>query len=150
MSCQSSYTNAEEIASFFCRGEGYDADSEPSLEAIERYITKGAARINASLRMTAQCDCTFTGDAAVFLEELNIVAAALLIYCPDCSRRLTDDQKDFYNGWLGEQLALLRTGEIDLCAGATGIHYPAVGWAEQSVTEFAAARLVLDAQARTG
>ena len=150
MSCQSSYTNAEEIASFFCRGEGYDADTEPSLEAIERYIIKGAARINASLRMTAQCDCTFTGDAAVFLEELNIIAAALLIFCPDCSRRLTDDQKEFYNGWLSEQLALLRTGEIDLCAGATGIHYPAVGWAEQSVTEFSSARLILDAEARSG
>lgn len=148
MGCSASYTDAEEIASFFCRGEGYDADSEPSLEAIERYIAKGAARINASLRATAQCNCTFTSDAKVFLEELNIVAAALLIYCPDCSRRLTDDQKKFYNGWLSEQLALLRTGEIDLCAGATGIHYPAVGWAEQSVTEFSAARLILDAAAR--
>ena len=150
MSCQSSYTNAEEIASFFCRDEGYDADSEPSLEAIERYIVKGAAVINTSLMATAQCDCTFTSYAAAFLEELNIVAAALLIFCPDCSRKLTNDQKEFYNGWLGEQLALLRTGEIDLCAGATGIHYPAVGWAEQSVTEFSAARLILDAEARSG
>jgi len=150
MSCQTSYTDAEEIASFFCRGEGYDADSEPSLEAVNRYISKGAARINASLRASAQCDCTFTSDAAVFLEELNIVAAALLIFCPDCSRKLTDDQKEFYNTWLSEQLRLLRTGEIDLCAGATGIHYPAVGWAEQSVTEFSAARLILDAEARNG
>jgi len=150
MSCQTSYTDAEEIASFFCRGEGYDADSEPSLEAVDRYISKGAARINASLRASAQCDCTFTSDAAVFLEELNIVAAALLIFCPDCSRKLTDDQKEFYNTWLSEQLRLLRTGEIDLCAGATGIHYPAVGWAEQSVTEFSAARLILDAEARNG
>ena len=33
------------------------------------------------------------------------------------------------------------------CPGPEG---SAVGWAEQSVTEFAAARLILDAQARTG
>ena len=142
MGCSSSYVTADEVAEFFCRGEGYGAGSEPTLDDMNRYIKKGAARINMALNATAQCDCTHDTYAAEFLQELNLIAAALLIQCPDCSRRFTDAQREFYSTWLGEQLELIRTGQIDVCAGATGLDYPALAWAEQSVTEFNAARIV--------
>jgi len=143
LGCSSSYCNADELAEFFCRGEGYGASSEPTLDDINRYIGKGAAQINMALNATGQCDCTFGSYASDFLQELNLIAAALLIHCPDCSRRFTQEQKEFYSGWLNEQLTLLRTGQIDLCSGATTEDYPALGWAEQGVTEFNKARIVV-------
>jgi len=149
MGCSSSYVTAEEVAEFLCRGEGYDADSEPSLAAIERYIHKAASRINVSLSSSAQCDCTFSAWAADFLQELNLIGAVLMIFCPDCSRRLTDEQKEFYNGWLGEQLALLRTGKLDLCSGATGVEYPSIGWAEMGHTPYNEALIIYKSKQRS-
>ena len=142
MGCSSSYVTADEIAEFFCRGEGYGADSEPTLVDIDRYIAKGAARINMALNATGQCDCTHDSYATEFLQELNLIAAALLIQCPDCSRRLTDAQREFYYTWLNDQLELLRTGKIDVCSGETTEAFPYITWAEQSLTDFNAARIV--------
>ena len=50
--------------------------------------------------------------------------------------------------WSDRQLELLRTGMIDICDGATGAAFPAVTWAEQTVTEFAAARIIYNDQQR--
>ena len=142
MGCSSSYVTADEIAEFFCRGEGYGAGSEPTLDDVNRYIAKAAARINMALNATGQCDCTHDTYATEFLQELNLVGAALLIQCPDCSRRFTDAQREFYSNWLGEQLELLRTGKIDVCAGETTEAFPYLTWAEQSLTDFNAAQIV--------
>lgn len=143
MGCSSSYVTADEVAEFFCRGEGYGATSEPTLDDVNRYIKKGAARINMALNATAQCGCTHDGYATEFLQELNLIATLLLIQCPDCSRRLTQEMREFYYTWLNEQLELIRTGQIDVCSGATTQDYPALAWAEQSVTDFNAARIVV-------
>lgn len=142
MGCSSSYVTVDEVAEFFCRGKGYGAGSEPTLNDMNRYIKKGAARINVALNATAQCDCTHDTYALEFLQELNLIAAALLIQCPDCSRRFTDAQREFYSNWLGEQLELIRTGKIDVCAGETTEAFPYMMWAEQSLTDFNAARIV--------
>lgn len=142
MGCSSSYVTADEVAEFFCRGEGYGAGSEPTLDDMNRYIKKGAARINVALNATAQCDCTHDTYALEFLQELNLIAAALLIQCPDCSRRFTQEQREFYYTWLNDQLELIRTGQIDVCAGETTEAFPYMMWAEQSLTAFNAARIV--------
>jgi len=34
------------------------------------------------------------------------------------------------------------TGRLDVCSGATGADFPAVGYAQQAVTEFARAEIV--------
>jgi len=142
--CSSSYVTADELAEFWCRGEGYGGSSEPTLDDINRYIQKSAARINLSLSVTGQCSCTFSAWASEFLQELNLIGAALLIHCPDCGNRFTKEEREFYSAWMGEQLELIRTGQLDLCDGATGVDYPALGWAEQSWTDFNAAHIVVN------
>lgn len=142
MACETTYCTADEIAQFFCRGEGYSASSEPTLDDMNRYIHKGAARINMSLMASDQCSCTWNVYAEDFLQELNIIAASLLIFCPDCSRKFTADEKEFYNTWLSEQLELLRSGKLDLCSGATAVDYPAFGIAQYGLTDQSIATMI--------
>jgi len=149
MACSAAYVTADEVSEFFCRGEGYGASSEPTLDDVNRYIAKGAARINMALSATGQCACTWNAYATEYLQELNMIAAILLIQCPDCSRHLTDSQREFYYTWMNDQLELLRTGKIDICEGATSWEFPALGWAEQGWTEFNEAQIVVNDILRT-
>jgi len=149
MACSASYVTADAVAQFFCRGEGYGAGSEPTQDDMARYIRKGAARINMSLSASAQCDCTWNSYAEDFLQELNMIAAALLIHCPDCSRHFSTDEKEFYNDWLGDQLELLRSGKLELCAGHTAVDYPALGIIQYSLTDRNAVQMIVNYDAQT-
>lgn len=135
MACSDSYATADEVAQWFCRGEGYGGSSEPTQDDMARYIAKSAARINMSLSASGQCDCTWNTYAEHFLQELNMVAAALLINCPDCSRHLNLEEKEFYGTYISDQLELLRSGKLDLCSGATAVDYPAFGIAQYGLTD---------------
>jgi len=148
MTCSAAYVTPDEVAAFFCRGPGYDADSEPSLSAVERYIAKGASRINVALMATGMCSCTFNAYAADYLQELNVIAAAIMMICPDCNRHLDAESRAFWSEWLNEQLELLRSGKLELCSGATAIDYPSIGWAAQGVTDWNHARIIVNARAR--
>ena len=147
MTCAAAYTTVDDVAAFFCV-EPFQADTEPSEQAIERYIAKGASRINISLMATGMCSCTFNDYAADFLQELNLIAAAIMLHCPSCGRNLKTEERQFWSDWLGEQLELLRSGKLELCAGETTIDYPAIGWAAQSVTDWNHARIIVNARAR--
>jgi len=142
MPCSTSYTTADDLSEFFCRNEGYGSSTYPTLSDVENYIGKAARRINITLRATGQCDCTLSADAAEYLQMLNIVGAALMVICPKCQPRFSNDDRRFWSDWLSAELALLRSGELDLCDGATAKQYPHMTWAEQSVTEWNAARIV--------
>ncbi len=147
MTCEAAYTTVDDLAAFFCV-EPFTAETEPSEMAIERYIAKGASRINVSLLATGMCACTFNDYAADFLQELNLIAAAIMLHCRSCKRNLTTEDRQFWSTWLGEQLELLRSGKLELCAGETAIDFPAIGWAAQSVTDWNHARIIVNARAR--
>jgi hypothetical protein len=46
--------------------------------------------------------------------------------------------------WITSQLEMIRQGKLDLCAGETGEDWPAMGWAEQSHTDFVSARIIVN------
>jgi len=149
VTCSAAYVDADTVSNFFCREEGYNADTTPSENAVNRYIEKGASRINIALMATGMCSCTFNAYAADYLQELNMIAAAIMMFCPDCSRNLKDEERQYWSEWLNGQLELLRSGKLELCSGATAIDYPSVGWAAQSVTDWNHARIIVNARART-
>lgn len=142
MGCSSSYTTADEVAEFICRMESFNPHDEPTVIDVNRYITKVARQINVTLRATAQCDCTFSTDALEYLQQLNIIGASLMIVCHRCQPQFTDDERRYWGEWLKDELSYLRSGELDLCDGATAKQYPAMTWAEQSLTDFNIARIV--------
>ncbi len=138
MSCTGTYATALEFFSFWgrdCPG------NEAALEA-ESFLEITASDIHAALAASGACDCTLASWATVFLKKLNIIDAAVL-YVNSCIQ-LTDEQRKMFLDWISTQLSNIRNGTLELCSGETGSEYPAIGWAEQSVTEFAAAQIVLN------
>jgi hypothetical protein len=132
---------SDRVAEFLGKLEGFDLHSQPLVEDVDIWVQQGAARINAALAATNQCDCTFASWADTLLANLNLIAASLLIY-GHCGVGFNDDQRSFWDKWLSDQLELIRLGEMDLCQGATGIHYPAYATATPAVTEFQRAEII--------
>lgn len=112
------------------------------LSTVEHYLDIAAGDLHAALAQSGQCDCTFATWAPNFLAKLNIIDAAAYYNC-DCGHpHLSDEMRQSYLEWASTQLEAIRTGTLDLCHGATGADWPAVGWAEQSWTTFTAAEIL--------
>ncbi len=135
------YVTSDRVAEFLGKLEGFDLHSQPLVEDVDLWVQQGAARINAALAANGQCDCTFASWANTLLANMNLIATSLLIY-GRCGVGFTNDQREFWDTWLTEQLRLLREGEIDVCQGATGPHFPAYATATPAVTEFQRAELI--------
>jgi hypothetical protein len=111
---------------------------------IEVYLEIAASDIHAALAAVGACDCTLSAWAAEYLKKLNVIDAAVIHACPCGRAQISDTQKGAWLEWLDRQFELLRTGAIDVCTGAMGADWPSIGWAQQSVSEFAAARIILN------
>jgi len=120
---------------------GVDANDQAQ---ISTYLAIAASDIHAAMAATGACNCSLAAWATEYLRKLNVIDAAVIHACPCGRAQISDDMKGTWLEWLDRQFELLRTGAIDVCDGATGADFPAIGWAQQSVTEFAAARIILD------
>lgn len=115
---------------------------------IEHYLDVTAGDIHAARAASGGCDCTLAGWAHEHLEKLNIIEAGIFHECPCGDPKITDEQRRLYQEFITDQLAQIRDGRIELCEGETGSEYPAVGWAEQTVTEFNQALIIINAGQR--
>lgn len=120
---------------------GVDANEQAQISV---YLDAAAADVHAAMAATGACDCSLSEWAAGYLQKLNIIDAAVIHNCPCGRAQISDAMKGTWLEWLDRQFELLRTGAIDVCEGATGADFPAIGWAQQGVTEFAAARIILN------
>ena len=109
---------------------------------IEGALDIAASDVMAALAATGQCDCTWAAWGATLAAKLNIIDAASYYQGKCGSPRFTDAQRQNYLIWMGQQLDMIMMGKIDLCAGATGSTFPAVGWAQQASTPFATADII--------
>ncbi len=114
---------------------------------LEHQLDMVAANIHAALGAVGACDCTLASWALDYLAKLNVIEAAVFHRCP-CDRTLTPEDKAAFLEWVNDQLRMIREGEIELCAGHTVKSYPAMGWAEQAVTPWNAARIIDNAERR--
>lgn len=109
---------------------------------IELALDIAASDVHAALSASAQCDCTWASWGANLAKKLNIIDGASY-YQGKCGMpKFTNEQRQGYLAWMSEQLNMIMTSRIDLCAGATGADFPAVGYAEQVTTEFSRAEIV--------
>lgn len=113
-------------------------------DTIEHYLDVAANDITAVVASVGGCDCTISNWGIAYLNKLNVIDAAAYYTCDCGGPRFTDSQRQNYLTWMGEQLTNISLGVIDVCQGATGANYPVIGWAEQSVTEFAAADIIVN------
>jgi hypothetical protein len=143
MSCTDKYADAGDFAAFFC----VTIDDDRQEATINNYLTIAAASIHAARAQSGGCGCTLASWAGDYLKLLNIVMAAAFYSCP-CGRPgtslMSDDTRAGYREWAQAQMDAIRDMRIELCDGETGSEFPVVGWAEQGVTEFARAQIVLN------
>ncbi len=114
------------------------------IATINSFLDIAASDIHAALAASGACDCTFASWAITYLKKLNIIDASIFYTCTCAKPNITDEARAAYLEWMNAQLELIRTGKLELCAGATGAEFPAIDWASQSVTEFAAAQIIFD------
>lgn len=119
------------------------------IATIEHYLDIAASDIHAALAASGACDCTFASWAAGFLSKLNIIDAAAYYQCPCGQPGMTDEQRAAYLTWMTGQLEAIRDGRLELCDGATGSDFPAIGHAEVSSTPWATAEIIYNATRRS-
>lgn len=145
MGCDAIYGTAEGFAQFFMC---LDTITVAEHDAIEVVLGIVSADINAARAAQGACDCTLSSWAAALLAKLAYVEAAVFHHCPCAQVRIDDAMKQTYLRWVSEQLTAIRTGALELCEGATGQDFPAVGNAQYSWTDVNAARIIVDTEAK--
>ena len=120
------------------------------IATVELYLDIAASDIHAALAANGACDCVLADWALGFLQKLNVIDAAAYYQCPCAKPVLSDEMRGRYLDWMSMQLDLIRTGQLELCAGETGSDFPAVGWAEQGLTVFNTAKIISNYDARNG
>ena len=111
---------------------------------IEHWLDVAASDIHAALASVGACDCTLASWAVSYLQKLVIIDTILWYNCPCGNPHISDSMKQAYINWMSTELQNIATGVKDVCDGATGSNYPAIGWAEQGVSEFAQAEIILN------
>ena len=127
-------------------GDGYRIVLIDALEraTIEHYLNIAASDLHAAMAQTGMCDCTLASWATGFLEKLNIIDAAAYYQCKCGQPSMTDELRGRYLEWCSTQLEAIRTGNLELCHGATGADFPSVGWAQQGWTSWSAAEIIFN------
>ena len=108
----------------------------------EHYLDITAGDLHAALAAANACSCTFAAWADNYLAKLNIIDAAIFYTCPCARPDISDEMRQSYIEFMNTQLELIRTGKLELCSGETGSDFPALDWAEQSLTEQNAALII--------
>jgi len=119
------------------------------IATIEHFLDIAASDIHAAMAASGACDCTLASWAAEYLKKLNIIDAVLYYQCPCAKPHISEDMQKTYLTWMNTQLESIRMGKIELCAGETGSEFPAVDWADQGVSEFAQAQIIVNDALRT-
>lgn len=112
------------------------------IATIQNYLDISASDIHAALASVDACNCTLAAWGAAYLKKLNIIEAETFYSCPCARTKLSDEMRQKYIDWMQAQMDAITSGKVDVCSGATGSDFPALGWADQSVTEFAAAKII--------
>lgn len=130
------YGDANDFATYW----GVDIDARYEAQ-VNRLMDMAAANIGMALASAGAFDCAKSEMSENYLMQLNCILAAIMYDAP-CWPKLKPEEKQMYLNFANEQLGNIRSGKLELCEGETGSEFPAVGWAEQSVTEFAAAKII--------
>jgi hypothetical protein len=144
MTCPEYYTSPERYTDFWCV-EIADTDEA---DQVKNYLRRATSTINMARQAQGACDCVLSTASTQYLEDLSIVLAVVYHKCPCARPSLTQAETQMYLDQVSNELRMIRTGEMELCAGHTGSDFPAIGWAEQSLTDFATANIIVNAARR--
>jgi hypothetical protein len=145
MACSGRLATADELRTspMVCLDIPIDAGEAVAQTAmLEAALDYASADVYAAMAASGQCDCTLAGWAQSYLAKIAILDALVLQRCPCVRGLLTAEEKQMWLNWLSDQFMAIRKGDLALCDGATGNDFPAIAWAEMSLTAFNAAKIV--------
>jgi len=146
VTCSGAYATANDFAAFWCIE--FSPDEEPQ---INRALQMASTPIHAARASNKACDCSLDEWAETYLTQLACILAATTYNCKCSNLALTVEEKRMYMEATTADLALIRTGQTELCAGETGTDFAVVGWAQYSFTERNAAKIIAnDLEAGSG
>lgn len=137
MACSGRLATADELrsSSIACLDTPLDAGEAVAQTAmLEAALDMASADVYSAMAASGACDCTLASWATEYVRKIAIVDAVVLQHCPCTRNLLSETLRPMWLDWVSQQLELIRMGKIELCAGATGSEFPALGWAEQTVT----------------
>jgi hypothetical protein len=146
MACSDAYATYQDFIDFWCVG-CIDSDAE---QYITPLLTIAASDVHMHLAAVGACDCALAAWATNYLIKLNVVDAAVYHNCRCGDLNLTTEEKRMWLEWLDRQFTLIREQKIELCSGATGADFIAVGWAEKGLTEQGSAEIIANDIQRAG
>ena len=119
--------------------------TSPEEEAVVNlFLEIAASDIHAAMAATGMCDCTLASWAENFLKKLNIVDAAIYHQCPCANTKISDATRQAFLAWITNELANIRSGRTELCAGETGAEFPYTSYAELGTTESAQINIIVN------
>ena len=145
MACTGRYATADQYATLLCLDTPLTVAEQATIEA---FLDLAAGFIHVARSSQNACDCTVAAGVDTYLALLNVWIAAVINRCPCGSGSLSDAEKSNWAQWAQQNLDAIRTGKLELCQGEMGSEFPYVAWAEQSLTDWATAQIILNAALR--
>lgn len=144
MPCTGSrYATAEEYSKLLCGDWPASAEEQ---DKIEHVLDLSVAPIEFALSSVGACDCTFSATATRGIAYLNCLLAAATHVCPCSTVEVDDEQRRAYAKAAKDMLDRIASGEWEVCAGETGKNLPVFRVAQQSLTPWSAAQLIINTE----
>jgi len=124
--------------------------SGSQIASIENILDMVTSDITVALQSVGACDCTLSAAGTNLVRKLSVIEAGIFYNCPCGDTNLSDDQRAVLLEWMTTQLTNILNGTLELCTGATGANFPAIGWAEMAYTEFNANQIIINRMLRDG
>ena len=140
MSCEEYWATPEQYTDFWC----VEIRGTDEADQVKNYLRRASSTINMAMQASGMCDCTLTTASIQYLRDLSIVLAVVYHACPCARPKLTIEEKRMYLDQVQAELTQIRRSEIELCHGATGADFPALGWAQQGWTPWGTAEIIYE------
>ena len=135
--CSGAYASAEDFAGFFCV-----VIDEDEIAGINSILKLAATPIHAARAASDGCNCTLADWATDYLIQLNCMYAVAVYNCKCSQLKITDDMKRSFMENVRADLVNIRNGNVELCSGDTAAEYPALAFAERTLTPFSTAQIL--------
>ena len=116
---------------------------------VELSLKKAIGTVAMALTAAGADAASYSTYGLDYLKNLVMLIAVVVHNAPCKGARIDPAQRQQYMEWIQTELTNIRTGKTEVVQGYTGADFPALGWAEQGVTEWAAAQIVFNRIRRT-
>ena len=140
------YADAEQYSKLFC-GDWPIDDVEIQVR-IEKALDMTSFKIDLALTSVGACDCTLSSAGSNALAYLNCLLAVVHYHCPCNSVSITDEMRAMFAEEAQTMMDALLDGRLEVCQGETGSEFVYIDWAEQALTVWNEAQIIINTEVK--